>query len=77
MGTDVRKNFFLNTEKLKHVAKPSKVTGNTEDKIRANYEGNKTLRSAASILGWATRLVRFPGAILRRHSQVGFCSPFN
>ena len=47
------KNFFSNTENLQHAAKPSRVIGNIQGTIRADYERNKTLRSVSRILGWA------------------------
>lgn len=76
MGTDVEKNFFSNTENLQHAAKPSRVIGNIQDTIRADYERNKTLRSVSRILGWAKRLLCFPGAILTIYGQVGFFFPY-
>lgn len=47
------RTFFLTPKVLNMQRKPSKVIGDIEAIIRANYEGNKTLRSVSRILEWA------------------------
>lgn len=75
LGTDVGKNFFPTPKIWNMQRNPPKSLATLEITIRANSEGNETLRGVSRIQKWAKWLVCCPGGILRIQSSC--FPPFN